>query len=145
MSQTSCIRHPANTRFLKIYQWQLDFCDGNACAAALMSYFEFCHNGKLQQQGQAKTLNDALEKTPHGRTQSETLLQWHTTADLEKAVFFYKRDKISEAIKLLKSKEVIELHNNPIAPTAPSIIPIRDFGLIGRSTFSSCQKQSTPG
>jgi hypothetical protein len=113
VSQTSCIRHPTNARFLKIYQWQLDFCDGNACAAALMSYFEFCHNGKLQQLQQSKTLNDALEKTPQGRTQVETLLQWHTTADLEKAVLFYKRDKISQGVKFLESKGVIELHSNP--------------------------------
>ena len=113
MSQTSCIRHPANARFLKIYQWQLDFCDGNACAAALMSYFEFCHNGKLQQLQQSKTLNDELEKTPQGRTQVETLLQWHTLPDLEKAVLFYKRDKISQGVKFLASKGVIELHSNP--------------------------------
>jgi hypothetical protein len=113
VSQTSCIRHPANTRFLKIYQWQLDFCDGNACAAALMSYFEFCHNGKLQQLEQSKTLNDELEKTSQGRTQVETLLQWHTTADLEKAVLFYKRDKISQGVKFLASKGIIELHSNP--------------------------------
>jgi hypothetical protein len=113
VSQTSCIRHPANARFLKIYQWQLDFCDGNACAAALMSYFEFCHNGKLQQLRQSKTLNDALEKTSQGRTQVETLLQWHTLPDLEKAVLFYKREKISQGVKLLESKGVIELHSNP--------------------------------
>jgi hypothetical protein len=113
VSQTSCIRHPANARFLKIYQWQLDFCDGNACAAALMSYFEFCHNGKLQHLQQSKALNDELEKTPQGRTQVETLLQWHTTADLEKAVLFYKRDKISQGVKFLASKGVIELHSNP--------------------------------
>lgn len=115
MSQTSCVRHPAGARFLKIYQWQLDFCDGDACAAALMSYFEFCHNGKLQQLEQAKTLNDALEQVPEGqgRTQVETLLQWHTTAELEKAVFFYKRDKIAQAVKLLKLKEVIEVRSNP--------------------------------
>jgi hypothetical protein len=113
MSKTSCVRHPANARFLKIYQWQLDFCDGNACAAALLSYFGFCHNGKLQQLPQAKVLNDALEQTPEGRSQAETLLQWHTTAELEEAVLFYKRDKIAAAIKLLKSKEVIDVTNNP--------------------------------
>jgi hypothetical protein len=113
VSQTSCIRHPSNTRFLKIYQWQLDFCDGNACAAALMSYFEFCHNGKLQQLEQSRTLNDTLEKTSQGRTQVETLLQWHTLPDLEKAVLFYKREKIAQGVKLLESKGVIELHSNP--------------------------------
>ena len=78
-----------------------------------MSYFEFCHNGKLQQLQQSKTLNDELEKTPQGRTQVETLLQWHTTADLEKAVLFYKRDKISQGVKFLAFKGVIELHSNP--------------------------------
>jgi hypothetical protein len=40
-------------------------------------------------------------------------LQWHTTADLEKAVLFYKRDKISQGVKFLASKGVIELHSNP--------------------------------
>jgi hypothetical protein len=62
-------------------QWQLDFYDGDACAAALVSYFEFCHNGKLQHLQQSKTLNDELEKTPQGRTQVETLLQWHSQHD----------------------------------------------------------------
>jgi hypothetical protein len=81
----------------------------------LMSYFEFCHNGKLQQLQQSKTLNDELEKTPQGRTQVETLLQWHTLPDLEKAVLFYKREKISQGVKLLESKGVIELHSNPDA------------------------------
>lgn len=113
MSRTSCVRHPAEARYLKIYQWQLEFCDGNACAAALLSYFEFCHNWKLQHLPQARMLNNQLEKTPQGRTQAETLLQWHTTSELEEGVLIYKRDKISEAIKLLKTKGVIELHNNP--------------------------------
>jgi hypothetical protein len=52
-------------------------------------------------------------KTPQGRTQVETLLQWHTLPDLEKAVLFYKREKISQGVKLLESKGVIELHSNP--------------------------------
>ena len=52
-------------------------------------------------------------KLLEGRTQVETLLQWHTTADLEKAVLFYKRDKISQGVKFLASKGVIELHSNP--------------------------------
>jgi hypothetical protein len=66
VSQTSCIRHPSNTRFLKIYQWQLDFCDGNACAAALMSYFEFCHNGKLQQLQQTNSLTRSASRNEPG-------------------------------------------------------------------------------
>ena len=50
-----------------------------------------------------------------GRTHVETLLQWHTLPDLEKAVLFYKREKISQGVKLLESKGVIELHSNPDA------------------------------
>jgi hypothetical protein len=103
MSRTSCIRHPTEALFLKIYRWQIDFCEGNPCAAALMSYFEFCHNGKLQ-----KVAQDNLLKP-----RAHALLQWHTYESLEKKVFFYKRDKISESIALLKDKGVIELHDNP--------------------------------
>jgi len=36
MSQTSCVRHPAEARYLKIYQWQLEFCDGNACCRTVL-------------------------------------------------------------------------------------------------------------
>src|SRR5271166_3533620 len=104
MSLTSCVRHPANARFLKVYQWQIDFCDGNTCAAALLSHFEFCHNWKLAHLAEARL---------RGVRDSEILWQWHTNAELEKSVIFYKRDKITEGIRLLESKGVIELHVNP--------------------------------
>ena len=130
MSQTSCIRHPANARFLKIYQWQLDFCDGNACAAALMSYFEFCHNGKLQQLQQSKTLNDELEKTPQGRTQVETLLQWHTLQTWKKP---------SCSTSGTRSRKGLSFWN-PRVSLSFTQIRTRVSGLIGRSITSSFRK-----
>jgi hypothetical protein len=112
--RTGCIRHPAGARYLKIYEWQLEFCEGNQCAAALMSYFEYCHNWKLEQLEQAKKQNDELETSGKARTQNETLLQWHSAKELEQAVMLYKRDTIQKSIEnVLVSKGALEVHKNP--------------------------------
>jgi hypothetical protein len=112
--RTGCIRHPVGARYLKIYEWQLEFCDGNQCAAALMSYFEYCHNWKLEQLEQAKKQNDELETSGKARTQNETLLQWHSAKELEQAVMLYKRDTIQKAIDtVLVPKDVLEVRKNP--------------------------------
>ena len=114
MSVTSCICHPPGAHYLKLYEWQIEFCEGNQCAAALLSYFEYCHNWKLQQLQQAKAHNDALEKAGEGRTQEETLLQWHTAKELEAAILgLYRRDKIGLAIDKLVALDAIEVRKNP--------------------------------
>jgi hypothetical protein len=108
--KTGCIRHPVDARFLKIYAWQLEFCDGNQCAAALLSFFEYCHNWKLGQREQARSQNNASEAVGRGRTQHETLLQWHTAKELEEAVLIFKRDTID---KVLVPKGAVEVMKNP--------------------------------
>lgn len=43
----TCIQHPTRDPLIVIRQWQLDFCESNHCAAALLSFFEYWHNIRL--------------------------------------------------------------------------------------------------
>jgi hypothetical protein len=58
MSRTSCIPHPEGERLILIRKWQLEACQKDACAAALLNLFEYWHNIKLEQRSQAKSHND---------------------------------------------------------------------------------------
>lgn len=91
------------------------FCDGNACAAALLNLFEGYHNLRLIQSEKASHQNDVAETHGDPRSQDQTLLQFHTEADLEAGVLVYRRDAIRTAVALLEKKGAIELHRNPCA------------------------------
>lgn len=113
--KTSCVDHPQNHPLIIIRKWQVEFCEGDVCAAALMSFFEYWHNIKLATQPRAKHQNDVAENHGEERTQDESLWQWHTAEQIEAGVMVYKRDKIRAGIKMLVDKGVIQVGNNPNA------------------------------
>jgi len=92
--KTSCIAHPAGERFIQVHAWQLEYTDGNRCAAFLLSLFEHWHNCALAMMS---------------RGQRDTPWQWHKIADLvDELLGFYRRDAIIEAIALLVGKTAIK-------------------------------------
>ncbi|MDQ3173856.1 MAG: hypothetical protein M3Q91_09135 [Acidobacteriota bacterium] len=111
--KVSCITHPTNEHFIKIHPWQIDACDGNECAAALLSFFEYFHNVKLEQALKAKQFNDVSEFHGDTRAQDETLYQFHSEDELERGVVIYKRRSMYDALKLLDEKGFVTLHHNP--------------------------------
>jgi hypothetical protein len=113
--RTGCVQHPENHPLIVIRKWQVEFCDGDLAAAALMSYFEYWHNIKLATQPKAKHQNNTAEQHGEERTQDESLWQWHTADEIEAGVMVYKRDKIRAGIKVLEEKKVIEVGSNPNA------------------------------
>jgi len=106
--KSSCIEHPKRERLLVIHKWQLEACDSNACAAALLSFFEYWHNIKVEQSQKAKQAFDV-----YGDKQDDTLWQFHTEEDLEAGILIYRRTAISAAIKLLESKKFLVCGRNP--------------------------------
>jgi hypothetical protein len=111
--KTSCISHPEREELILIRRWQLEFCNHNACAAALLSYFEYWHNYKLDQR--IKNFDAARIAEAHGE-HSDTdasLWQFHNEDDLEEGIMLYKRGAIREGIKLLLQTGVIEVSSNP--------------------------------
>ena len=113
MMRSSCIAHPPDERLIIIRRWQIVACDGNACAAALLSYFEYWHNRKLDAAQQAAAANAVAELHGDVGTQQTTLWQWHTEADLERGIMIYKRRTIREALALLAAKGFITIGRNP--------------------------------
>ena len=112
--KTSCIIHPKSHPFVRIMRWQIEACDNNTCAAALLSMFEAWHNWKIEQAVKAGKLNDISELHGFGRSQDESLYQWHNEEDLVKSILgIYGRVTIGKAIKLLVEKQFVSVHRNP--------------------------------
>ena len=111
--KSTCINNPPRERLIIIKEWQVVFCNGNTCAAALLSFFEYWHNIRIDQIEKNKQYNNVSERNGEGRTQDESLYQFHNEVELEDGIMIYKRDTISKAIKLLENKGAITVTTNP--------------------------------
>jgi hypothetical protein len=101
----SCIHHPEHEPLVILRRWQVDFCDGDHCAAALLSHLEYWHNIKLDQCAQAGILNPS----------DADLIQHHTTEQLRDGILgLYDAKAIRAARRLLVEKGAITEHRNPI-------------------------------
>ena len=110
----TCTQHPTRDPLLVIRQWQLDFCEGNHCAAALLSFFEYWHNIRLDLSQRTRPAKTAAR--PHGKpvTQDESLLQFHSDDQLRTGLLdLYGTKKIRESRHLLIAKGVVTEHPNP--------------------------------
>jgi len=112
--RSSCICHPANRPLLIIREWQLAFCDGNHCAAALLSFFEYWHNIKLAASERARQANERAREQGKPATYDESLLQFHTDEDLRIGLLdLYGTMKIRASRRLLIEKKALSEHPNP--------------------------------
>ncbi|MCW8418876.1 hypothetical protein OQJ18_03380 [Fluoribacter dumoffii] len=114
MPRTSCIPHPESERLLLIRKWQLNACGKAACAAALLNLFEYWHNIKLEQKSQAQSYNEVAQRHGDNSSQIETLLQWHTSEQLESSLLnIFNKRRIQKAIEILENLKFISIHRNP--------------------------------
>lgn len=114
MTYSSCIRHPEKTRYIQVYDWQIQFCQGNHCAAILLSFFINWHDWKLRHDQYYKRANDIAEMHGDGRPHVENGYLFFTTDDLIKGCMeFYGKQAINTAIDLLTTLCVITVHKNP--------------------------------
>ena len=112
--RSTCIHHPAHERLLIIRQWQLEFCEGNHCAAALLSLFEYWHNIRLDMRDKARQANQIAERHGAPGGQDESLLQFHSDDQLRAGLLrLYGTKKMRTARRLLAAKGVITECANP--------------------------------
>ena len=112
--RSTCIQHPTQEPLLIIRQWQLTFCEGNHCAAALLSLFEYWHNLRLDLSQRARQANAAARQHGQPATQEESLLQFHSDEQLQDGLLdLYGTKKIREGRRLLVEKGAITEHPNP--------------------------------
>lgn len=113
LMQSSCIAHPTGEKFIIIRPWQIHFCNGNECAAALLSFFEYWHNWKVQDRDKNMARNKVAATGKDPEVFDTSLLQFHSTQDLESGLLIFKKDAIRKALQLLEDLAVIEVHANP--------------------------------
>lgn len=109
-----CLPIPANDRYIIRHKWQVDFCEGNTCAAELISYFASWHDIRLNQSEKSKYANNIAQTHGDQGGQDESLFQFHSQEELKIALHgAYSIETIRKAIVLLGSKAVISRHCNP--------------------------------
>jgi len=114
MKSHSCFENPPRENIVILRQWHVRFCQGNHCAAALLSYFDYWHSIKLEQSKKSNTANDVAEMHGDGRTQDESLFQFHSNDELQESLLgIYGKTKISESLKYLVKRNAISIHRNP--------------------------------
>jgi predicted transcriptional regulator len=112
--KSSCVSHPSRESLVIIRRWQVEICDGNQCAAALISYFEYWHNWKLNSDSQNTKINDLSEREGNGRVLSENVYQYHKLKEIiEGTLGLFGRNSVINAIKLLKAKSILTTHDSP--------------------------------
>ena len=108
MSRISSIANPQNNRLVIIREWQVRACEGDCCAAALLNFFIYWHDIKLDKQAKIKY------QKPNYEISDNDLLQWHTSEDLRQGLLdLYADRKIRKSIKLLEELGFISIHKNP--------------------------------
>ncbi|MCK4608854.1 MAG: hypothetical protein KAT71_05200 [Gammaproteobacteria bacterium] len=114
MTMPTCINNPGSELLLVLRRWQVDICDNNKCAAAVLSFLIYFHDVKREMIRKNKQANDLAELHGDERTQDETIYQFHTIEEItERILGLYGRTAINEGIKLLEKKEIISIHRNP--------------------------------
>jgi hypothetical protein len=111
--KTSCINHPSQEPLIIKHRWQIQACDGDGCAAGLLSLFEYWHNIKLRNQVKAQQINHIAEMHGDDPTQDISLFQWHTAEELKASLFEYNEKRIRVSLKILEVKGFISVHRNP--------------------------------
>jgi hypothetical protein len=112
--KSSCIVPPANDPLVIIRASFVEICDGDTCAAALLNHLIYWHNVKLDQRHQAIAANEIAERHGERGKYDTALTQWHTEADLRKAMLgAWGKDKIRNGLQTLKDKGFIDIFRNP--------------------------------
>lgn len=114
MSYSSCIRHPGNSRYIQVHEWQILFCEGNHCAALLLAFFIGWHQWKLKHDEYYRKFNDIAEMHGDGRPHNEEAYLFFSMEQFVAGCLgFYGKKAINEALDLLESLNVLSIHKNP--------------------------------
>ena len=102
--RSTCIEHPKDEALIVVRKWHLEATGGHKAAAALLSFFEYWHNHKLEQRKKAKAANDVAERHQEERSQDEGLIQHNTEQELMDGVLIAGRGAIAEGIRILEDR-----------------------------------------
>ena len=114
MARSSCITDPKSEGMVVIKAWMMRACDGDGCAAALLNFLIYHHDNKLLNRQQAIKYNDVAENHGEGRSQQESLYQWHTAKELEEGILgLYSARSIPKGLEKIEKLGFISISQNP--------------------------------
>jgi len=100
--------------FLIIKQWHLDFCDGHACTASVLSYFLSWHKFQIVKVQENKERNRLSELNGEIGTQNTSFLQFHTLEKITKGVMgIGKESTVRKSIRTLVELGAISIIKKP--------------------------------
>jgi hypothetical protein len=111
---------PEANRWIQVARWQVRLCEGDTCAAAILAYFFARHYGKSKHASEGHEDNQIA--AAHGlkpRRAAESLWFRATDAQIEEAIFFYKRRSFAKSIALLETLgfiSILKKNPNPAFP-----------------------------
>lgn len=110
----SCIATPKSSRYIQTHEWQIRFCQGNHCAALLLSFFSHWHDWKLKNDKFYFKVNNIAEAHGEGRPHSQNAYLFFTNEELiEGTLGFYGKNAINEALQFLVKLNVLSIRKNP--------------------------------
>jgi hypothetical protein len=112
--KSPCVAYPRDEPVVLIRASQVRICEGNHCAAALLSYFGYWHTTRAGNAKQAEHANKMAALHGEVGVQDTTLLQYHTEDEIEAGLLhLYGRKTIRAAIAFLIQKGFVSLQKNP--------------------------------
>lgn len=112
--KSSCITQPANNRYIQVSEWQIKFCNGNYCAALVLSHFIRWHNWKLNHDNYYNKVNNIAEMHGDGRPHNQNAYLFFTMDEISEGILgFFGKSTINTALSLLQELSVISVHKNP--------------------------------
>lgn len=112
--KSSCIRQPQNNRYIQVCEWQVQFCQGNHCAAFVLSHFIAWHNWKLNHDEYYHRVNNIAESHGDGRPHDQNAYLFFSMDEISEGILgTYGKNTINNALQLLEELGAISIHKNP--------------------------------
>lgn len=112
--KSSCIRQPQNNRYIQVCEWQVEFCQGNHCAAFVLSHFIAWHNWKLNHDEYYQRVNNIAELHGDGRPHDQNAYLFFSMDEISEGILgTFGKNTINNALQVLEMLGAISIHKNP--------------------------------
>ena len=110
----SCIRQAQNNRYIQVCEWQIQFCQGNHCAAFVLSHFIAWHNWKLNHDEHYQRVNNIAELHGDARPHDKQAYLFFSMEEISTGILgIYGKNTINNALRFLATIGAISIHKNP--------------------------------
>ncbi|MBV9849946.1 MAG: hypothetical protein JO250_09770, partial [Armatimonadetes bacterium] len=114
MARTGSIRHPRRSYVAVLREDYVRICDGNLCAAMILSQMEYWHDVKLEAVAQAEAHNEAARRAGEEPDQDTELWVYKSLPEMKDELMGLFGDKaIAAGYAYLAGRQYLESRTNP--------------------------------